>query len=120
MCAKRGRPAGKTPSPPNFAPPPPPPINPADLEVIDRVVQADCTVFLPQYRGPRPRLIFADPPFNIGYQYDRYQDRRPYEEYYNWTVQWMTACANALDPAGSFYVAIGDEYAAEIAMIGKR
>lgn len=103
---------------------PRPPVNapdlPDDLQSIDRVVLADSTQFLPAWRGPQPNLIFADPPFNIGYQYDRYHDRRPYDEYYAWTVQWMKACAEALHPAGSFYVAIGDEYAAEVATIGKR
>ena len=87
---------------------------------IDRIACADCTEFLPAYDGPRPNLIFADPPFNIGYQYDRYHDKRPYEEYYAWTEKWMKACADALHPAGSFYVAIGDEYAAEVCTIGKR
>lgn len=93
---------------------------PDDLRSVDRIVHTDCVRFLNAFTGPRPRLIFADPPFNIGYQYDRYHDKLPYEQYYNWTRQWMGACAEALDPAGSFYVAIGDEYAAEICTIGKR
>ena len=87
---------------------------------IDRIVCADCVEFLANYRGPRPKLIFADPPFNIGYEYDRYDDRMKYEHYVEWTGRWMKAAADALDPAGSFYVAIGDEYAAEVCVIGKR
>jgi DNA modification methylase len=59
-------------------------------------------------------LIFADPPFNIGYEYDVYQDKRGREEYLKWTERWLQACQRVLKPSGSFWVAIGDEYAAEM------
>ena len=64
-------------------------------------------------------LAFADPPFNIGYVYDKYHDDRPDEEYVGWTRQWMSAVVRALKPNGSFYIAIGDEFAADIRMIGR-
>ena len=59
-------------------------------------------------------LAFADPPFNIGYEYDIYQDRKAKAEYLAWTEQWIAAVARTLTPSGSFFVAIGDEYAAEM------
>jgi site-specific DNA-methyltransferase (adenine-specific) len=59
-------------------------------------------------------LAFADPPFNIGYEYDAYDDRRAKADYLAWTEKWLSAVRRVLKPAGSFYVAIGDEYAAEI------
>lgn len=59
-------------------------------------------------------LAFADPPFNIGYEYDRYDDRRAREDYLAWTDRWLAAVRRVLKPTGSVYVAIGDEYAAEI------
>jgi len=66
-------------------------------------------------------LIFADPPFNIGYKYDVYNDRKKYDEYYNWTKQWMGICVEkALKPTGSFWIAIGDEYAAEVRIIARQ
>ena len=34
-------------------------------------------------------LVFADPPFNIGYEYDEYHDRQDDEEYLAWVGQWM-------------------------------
>lgn len=68
----------------------------------------------------RPRLIFADPPFNIGYEYETYQDILGYENYINWTNDWMTACYNVLADDGSFYIAIGDEYAAEVKMTARK
>ena len=83
------------------------------------IVQGDCIELLPTLDEPIADLIFADPPFNIGYKYDVYRDRKKHDEYYEWTRQWMSACvAHALKPTGSFWVAIGDEYAAEIKTIG--
>lgn len=77
------------------------------LPVGGRQVQAD--------------LIFADPPFNIGYRYDVYNDRKKYDEYYDWTKQWMGICVEkALKPTGSFWIAIGDEYAAEVRIIARQ
>jgi site-specific DNA-methyltransferase (adenine-specific) len=49
----------------------------------------------------------------IGYDYDVYDDRKAKNEYLAWTETWLRAVRRALKPSGSFYVAIGDEYAAE-------
>jgi len=87
---------------------------------LDTIVQANCIEWLSRQAEPFADLIFADPPFNIGYQYDVYEDRKAYHEYYHWTHLWMAACRDALKPAGTFWIAIGDEYAAEIRMLGRK
>jgi len=85
------------------------------------IIRGDCIEVLGRLKKPIADLIFADPPFNIGYKYDVYEDRRKYDEYYAWTEKWMTVCAEkALKPAGSFWVAIGDEYAAEVVTIARK
>jgi len=85
------------------------------------IVVGDCVEILSALTEPIADLIFADPPFNIGYKYDCYEDRKKYEEYYAWTEQWMRACVEkALKPTGTFWVAIGDEYAAEVRVIGRK
>ena len=85
----------------------------------DSIIVGDCIEVLSGLDEPVADLIFADPPFNIGYKYDVYEDRKAYDEYYDWTRQWMTACRDALKPTGTFWIAIGDEYAAEVRMIGR-
>ncbi len=62
-------------------------------------------------------LAFADPPFNIGYDYDVYDDRTDSEKYLHWTRAWGQAVHQALKPTGTFWLAIGDEYAAELKLI---
>ncbi|MFO0837472.1 MAG: DNA methyltransferase [Phycisphaerae bacterium] len=64
-------------------------------------------------------LAFADPPFNIGYVYDTYRDDMPDSQYVAWTQQWMSACKRVLKPDGSFYIAIGDDFAADVRILGR-
>src|SRR5690606_11240866 len=59
-------------------------------------------------------LAFADPPFNIGYEYDVYDDRRAAEEYLDWSRRWMSEVVRVLKTDGTFWLAIGDEFAAEL------
>src|SRR5262245_39113625 len=59
-------------------------------------------------------LVFADPPFNIGYDYDVYHDAKEYEHYLAWSREWISAVHRVLKANGTFWLAIGDEYAAEL------
>ncbi len=59
-------------------------------------------------------LAFADPPFNIGYDYDVYNDQQEREAYLRWSREWIAGVYRALKPTGTFWLAIGDEYAAEL------
>ncbi len=86
----------------------------------DSIIVGDCVEIFGNAAEPFADLIFADPPFNIGYKYDVYEDRKAYDEYYAWTEKWMSACCRALKPSGSMWVAIGDDYAAEIRIISNR
>ena len=65
-------------------------------------------------------LVFADPPFNIGLKYDNYNDNKSYEEYYKWSEKWIDETYRVLKQTGSIYIAIGDEFAAEIKAILKK
>jgi site-specific DNA-methyltransferase (adenine-specific) len=81
---------------------------------LNQVLTGDCVEQLAQVPEGTFDLAFADPPFNIGYEYDQYDDRRAKEDYLAWTEKWLTAVRRVLKPTGSFWVAIGDEYAAEM------
>lgn len=83
---------------------------------IDTIAVGDCIQSMNRWPAESLDLIFADPPYNIGYKYDQYEDTRDDHEYIDWTCDWIDACARLLKPAGSFYILIGDEYAAETRM----
>jgi site-specific DNA-methyltransferase (adenine-specific) len=88
-------------------------------KLLNKIVSGDCIEILNEAKEPFADLIFADPPFNIGYKYDKYDDKQKKQDYIDWTRQWMTACCNVLKQAGSFYIAIGDDYAAYVKMIAE-
>ncbi|MBN1796343.1 MAG: hypothetical protein JW804_06700 [Sedimentisphaerales bacterium] len=80
----------------------------------NKIVCGDCIEVLAEITEPFADLIFADPPFNIGYKYDKYHDKVKRKNYIAWTKDWMGACKKVLKPNGSFYIAIGDDYAADV------
>ncbi|MHC4665241.1 MAG: DNA-methyltransferase [Planctomycetota bacterium] len=84
---------------------------------LNKIICGDCIEVLSKVKRPFADLIFADPPFNIGYEYDKYHDKRNRENYIAWTRGWMAVCKKVLKPQGSFYIAIGDEYAANVKII---
>jgi len=83
--------------------------------------QGDCLAVLPALTD-KARLVFADPPYNIGIDYGEggKADRLPDDEYLAWVEQWLAACRDVLTPDGSLWVLIGDEYAAEYGVTLKR
>ncbi|MDZ4779065.1 MAG: DNA methyltransferase [Planctomycetia bacterium] len=83
------------------------------------IEQGDCVAKLAELEPGSVDLAFADPPFNIGYKYDVYDDRKGYEQYLEWSRQWMRGVVRALKPTGTFWLAIGDEYAAELKLIAQ-
>jgi len=85
----------------------------------NHVYPMDCVEGLAQIAPGSVDLAFADPPFNIGYAYDVYDDRKGYDAYLDWTRQWRRGVADALKPTGTFWLAIGDEYAAELKLIAQ-
>src|SRR5438067_9680347 len=77
------------------------------------VLTGDCLERLAELPDGCADLVFADPPFNIGYDYDVYDDRRAKRDYLAWADTWLEAAVRVLSPTGSFFLAIGDEFAAE-------
>jgi len=67
--------------------------------------------------GPA-RLIFTDPPYNIGIDYGDGEnaDLLTPQAYMKWVRQWFSLCWDCLTDDGSLWVMIGDEYAAEYAV----
>ena len=86
---------------------------------LNSIHAGDCLELLGQLPPASVHLAFADPPFNIGYDYDQYDDNRQTGDYLDWTRQWMQAVDRVLCPNGTFWLAIGDEYAAELKLIAQ-
>ena len=87
---------------------------------LDAIHQGDCLEMLARLPDASVHLAFADPPFNIGYDYDTYDDRRTADDYLAWSRRWIGGVQRVLRPDGTLWLAIGDEYAAELKVLATR
>ncbi len=86
----------------------------------NQLLRGDCIEELKRLPDGSVQLAFADPPFNIGYDYDIYDDRLDAEAYLDWTRRWGTEVSRVLASNGTFWLAIGDEFAAELKVLFHR
>ncbi len=81
---------------------------------LETIHFGDCIQGMNALPAQSINLAFADPPFNIGYEYDVYKDRMEAEDYLNWSSKWLRAVWRVLKNDGTFWLAIGDEFAADL------
>lgn len=86
----------------------------------NQVHQGDCLELFARTESGSVDLVFADPPFNIGYDYDIYNDKQSADSYLAWCRRWGAEIHRVLKPTGTFWLAIGDEYAAELKVLFQR
>lgn len=87
---------------------------------LGKIHHSDCVDGLKQVPAGSVDLAFADPPFNIGYEYDEYDDRLECQQYLDWSRSWIAEVHRVLKDNGAFWLAIGDEYAAELKLESQR
>lgn len=86
-----------------------------------RCVTGDCIRKMRTLVPNSVDLAIADPPYNIGYDaYDQYNDKRPRASYLEWAFKWMGEIHRVLRRSGSFWLAMCDEYAAQMVMLATR
>ena len=86
----------------------------------NELLHGDCLEELAKLPDGCVDLAFADPPFNIGFAYDKYRDRLSPEDYVAWCRDWIEQVHRVLAPAGTFWLAVGDEVAAELKVLATR
>ncbi|NHJ85317.1 MAG: site-specific DNA-methyltransferase [Asgard group archaeon] len=59
-------------------------------------------------------VIVTSPPYNIGVNYNSYNDNRPFNEYLNWIAEVVKGCYRVLKSDGSFFFNIGDKPSDEL------
>lgn len=70
----------------------------------------DCEKFLAGIETGSVDLAFADPPFNINYEYEGYDDNLEPREYVLWCQRWIKEIHRVLKPGGTFWLASGDMF----------
>lgn len=77
-----------------------------------KIIQADCIEVLQnQIPDNSVDLIFADPPYNIGKNFNGFSDKWETEEsYLAWCYQWLDLCLDKLKDNGSMYVMTATQF----------
>jgi DNA modification methylase len=86
---------------------------------MNTILHGDCIEHLSRIETSTVDLVFTDPPYNIGYEYDDYDDNLEPEDYIGWCDGWIAECNRVLKPTGSFWLAISDEYVSELDVLCK-
>jgi adenine-specific DNA-methyltransferase len=76
-----------------------------------KIIYADALVALQTLPDNSVDLIFADPPYNIGKNFNGHIEKWETEEsYLEWCYQWLDLCVKKLKPNGSFYVMTATQF----------
>ena len=84
-----------------------------------QVIHGACLNVLPTLERKSARLIFADPPYNIGFDYGEsgHDDSMPTKDYLSLCEGFIRACVPVLTDDGSLWVLINHEWAARIELM---
>ena len=73
-------------------------------EFIDKIICGDCLKIMRQIPDNSVDMTFADPPYNLGKEYERYEDSKDMREYLNWCRRWLHEMVRITKPTGSIFV----------------
>jgi adenine-specific DNA-methyltransferase len=68
------------------------------------ILHGDVMEALAAVKSDSVDLIFADPPYNIGKDFNGLRDLREEGEYLDWCRAWIDECLRVLSPKGTFYL----------------
>jgi site-specific DNA-methyltransferase (adenine-specific) len=78
--------------------------------------EGDCLKIIPNLKSGTFDCIFADPPFNLGKNYNNgYKDCLRQQDYLKWCETWINECSGLLAPGGAFFVYATPELAIHFA-----
>lgn len=76
-----------------------------------KIIHGDALEVLETLPDNSVDLIFADPPYNIGKNFNGHIEKWKTEEaYLEWCYQWLDLCIQKLKPNGSFYVMTATQF----------
>ena len=68
--------------------------------MINKIHLGDCLELFPKLEDNSVDLIVASPPYNIGIDYDTYDDNLKWETYLEWMEKWLRECYRVLKDDG--------------------
>lgn len=88
---------------------------------MNQLITQDCVAGMKEVGTGLVKLGFADPPYNIGFDYDdEYDDSLTPDRYEEWSCEWMVEMRRVLADDGSFWLTIGDEWVADLRVLARK
>ncbi len=76
-----------------------------------KIIQGNSLEELKKIEDESIDLIFADPPYNIGKNFNGHKDKWETDDLYlKWCYEWLELCVKKLKPNGSFYVMTSTQF----------
>ena len=75
--------------------------------IEQKIIQGDALLKLPEIESASFDLIIADPPYNLGKDYGNNHDIKGFDEYLDFSRQWLKEAHRILKPNGTIYVFMG-------------
>ena len=75
--------------------------------IEQQIIMGDALVELHKLDDDSIDLIIADPPYNLGKDYGNNHDIRGFDEYLEFTGNWIRLASSKLKPNGTIYVFMG-------------
>ncbi len=72
------------------------------------LINGDCLVHMQAIASESVDLIVTSPPYNIGIAYNSYEDRKTWEEYRAWCLQWAAEIKRVMKEDASFFLNVGN------------
>lgn len=69
-----------------------------------KIIHGDVLLALKEIQNESVDLIFADPPYNIGKDFDGLKENWNEEDFLAWCYEWIEDCHRVLKPTGTFYL----------------
>src|SRR5215472_1921490 len=67
----------------------------------------DCIKGMQSLKDESVHLCITSPPYNLGIDYNKYNDRQERADYLKWTRQWVAQIRRILTNDGSFFLNVG-------------
>jgi site-specific DNA-methyltransferase (adenine-specific) len=67
---------------------------------INKIYNMDCVEGLKQVEDSTVDLIVTSPPYNVGIEYDSWDDNMQWDDYLAWCKMWLKECYRILKPDG--------------------
>jgi DNA modification methylase len=89
----------------------------AEISEAGRLICGDAIAVMKTLPSGSVDLIVADPPYNLGKDYGNDTDRRAWQEYEEFTEQWLAEAVRVLKPTGSLYIFMGVRFISRLFLL---